>query len=265
MATLNTVARAFERPLGPPDTDEVRAYRAEIEQLQKELKAIEQQFAATPETNKTARGNLHKQAELRRGEIKRLEGQIPVIEMALAVQDEASPGDVKIHIRGNHLSLGTIAPRIFPRIIAGENQKPVAASASGRRELANWIASPTNPLTARVIVNRVWQHHFGAGLVRTPDNFGKLGDRPTHPELLDWLAARFVADGWSLKKFHKLILTSATYQQSTASDPKASLSDPDNKLLSHFSRRRLEAEAIRDAMLAMRDPIGISSPFSPAG
>jgi mono/diheme cytochrome c family protein len=125
---------------------------------------------------------------------------------------------------------------------------------AGRRlALANWIASPTNPLTARVIVNRVWQQHFGRGLVATPNNFGKMGKRPTHPELLDWLAVWFVEHGWSLKKLHRLILTSAAYQQSGAHlDPeKLRRSDPNNELLACYPPRRLAAEEIRDAMLAV--------------
>jgi hypothetical protein len=106
-------------------------------------------------------------------------------------------------------------------------------------------------LTARVFVNRVWQHHFGEGLVRSPDNFGRLGERPTHPELLDYLAARFVEGGWSIKKLHKLVLLSSAYQMSSAHDDHAAVVDPENKLLWRFNRRRLEAEPIRDALLAV--------------
>jgi hypothetical protein len=118
-------------------------------------------------------------------------------------------------------------------------------------ELAQWVASADNPLTARVLVNRVWQHHFGEGLVRTPSNFGKLGDPPSHPELLDWLADRFVRDGWSIKRLHRTILLSATYQQSAAADPEALHRDPDNRRFGRMTPRRLEAEAIRDAMMAV--------------
>ena len=119
---------------------------------------------------------------------------------------------------------------------------------SGRLELANWITNPTHPLTARVIVNRVWQHHFGEGLVRSPDNFGSSASGPTHPELLDWLATRFVENGWSIKKLHKLILLSSAYQQSAGSAVRSPQSavDPDNKLLWRMNRVRLEAEPIRD-------------------
>ena len=114
------------------------------------------------------------------------------------------------------------------------------------------MASPQHPLTSRVIVNRVWQYHFGQGIVRTPSNFGFLGERPTHPELLDWLAATFVGKGdWSLKKLHRLIMLSNTYQQASSASPLAMRLDPDNRLFGRMNRRRLEAEAIRDNLLAV--------------
>ncbi|MEJ7606983.1 MAG: DUF1553 domain-containing protein [Bryobacteraceae bacterium] len=123
----------------------------------------------------------------------------------------------------------------------------------GRRiTLAKWIASPDNPLTARVMVNRIWQHHFGAGIVRTPSDFGINGERPTHPELLDWLAVSFMESGWDVKAMHKLILLSNTYAQ-TAENPASAKADPENKLVSRFNRMRLEAEAIRDSVLFASD------------
>src|SRR5262249_37885989 len=137
----------------------------------------------------------------------------------------------------------------FLCILGGEG-KPFTKG-SGRLELAEAIASANNPLTARVLVNRVWQHHFGKGLVRTPSNFGALGERPTHPELLDCLAQRFIRSGWSIKALHRLIMLSATYQQSSQFDPHNYDQDPDNKLLWRMNRRRLEVEAWRDAMLAV--------------
>jgi hypothetical protein len=120
-----------------------------------------------------------------------------------------------------------------------------------RRKLADWLASADNPLTARVIVNRLWQYHFGQGLVRSPSDFGFNGDRPSHPELLDWLAAELVRSGWSLKHLHRLILLSATYRQSSRPDPQSAAADADDRLLGRFAPRRLEAEAVRDAMLAV--------------
>ena len=128
---------------------------------------------------------------------------------------------------------------------------PSPAGTSGRRTaLANWIASSKNPLTARVMVNRIWQQHFGKGLVGTPGDLGVTGDRPTHPELLDWLATEFVRDGWSVKKLHRRIVTSEAYRQSAQGDDFRTNPDPDAALLGHFPRRRLDGEAIRDAMLA---------------
>jgi mono/diheme cytochrome c family protein len=123
---------------------------------------------------------------------------------------------------------------------------------TGRRlAFAKWLTDPKNPLTARVLVNRIWMHHFGRGLVGTPGDLGRLGEKPTHPELLDYLASEFVVNGWSVKKLHRLIVTSAAYRQASARDPKADAADPDNKLLHHYPLRRLDAEAIRDAMLAV--------------
>jgi len=164
---------------------------------------------------------------------------------------EGKPADLKIHLRGNRHMLGAVAPRRFLQIIAGEGCPPLDTKQSGRLELAKWIASKDNPLTARVMVNRVWHHHFGTGLVATTDNFGVRGDRPSHPELLDWLAGEFVKSGWSVKKLHRLILLSATYQQGHRQDDRAAKLDPNNRLLWHFPRRRLDAESIRDAMLAV--------------
>jgi mono/diheme cytochrome c family protein len=179
----------------------------------------------------------------------KLEAAAPKTPTAMSVR-EGTPADARVNIRGNHLNLGPSAPRGFPRVLAGDNQ-PEVASGSGRLELANWVASKDNPLTARVFVNRVWHWHFGRGLVGSPDNFGKLGEKPTHPELLDWLAARFVEGGWSVKKLHRLILLSATYRQAAVGDPATAAKDPENRLLGRFNRRRLTAEEIRDAALAV--------------
>jgi cytochrome c553 len=166
-----------------------------------------------------------------------------------ALKDATSPVSMKVHLRGNPETLGDEAPRHFLSILGGEGK--LFCKGSGRLELAEAIADAKNPLTARVMVNRVWQHHFGKGLVRTPSNFGALGERPTHPELLDYLARRFIETGWSLKALHREILLSATYQQSSRFEPENYQRDPDNKLLWRMNRRRLEVEAWRDAMLAV--------------
>jgi hypothetical protein len=180
---------------------------------------------------------------------------LPEPSVAEAAQEGGTPGglfpkiqDVPIHVRGSYTRLGEVVPRRFPVFFAGQEQ-PRIEKGSGRAELARWVASKDNPLTARVIVNRVWQWHFGAGLVHTPNNFGMLSEPPSHPELLDWLAGRFIEDGWSLKKLHRRILLSATYQQASAVPPDRLAADPENRRLGRFTPRRLEAEAIRDAML----------------
>jgi hypothetical protein len=163
---------------------------------------------------------------------------------------EATAADMKIFLRGNPAKLGPVAPRRFLQVLAGPDV-PRFTQGSGRLELADAIAAPGNPLTARVMVNRVWQYHFGRGLVTTPSNFGKLGERPSHPELLDYLAADFVASGWSLKKLHREIMLSAVYQLGGSRDEKNLTIDADNRYLWHASRRRLDIEAWRDAMLAV--------------
>src|SRR5207253_6986179 len=151
---------------------------------------------------------------------------------ANVLYDNAQPTQPVVYLRGNPNNRGPQVPRQAPEVIAGPNRKPFTQG-SGRLELAKAIASPENPLTARVMVNRVWLGHFGHGLVRTPSDFGVRSDPPTHPELLDWLAGRFVQDGWSVKKLHKLIMTSATYRQASAVPAEAFKLDPDNRLLSH--------------------------------
>jgi hypothetical protein len=177
-----------------------------------------------------------------------LPGDPPVMVMA---PKEYRPTNLRVALRGNYQSAGVMAPRRFLQIIAGEGHAPLTTTQSGRLELARWIASKENPLTARVMVNRVWQHHFGTGLVATSDNFGARGEKPSHPELLDWLAGEFVANGWSVKKLHRLILLSSAYRASTKADDKSLKTDPNNRLLGRTSRRRLDAEALRDSLLFM--------------
>ncbi len=175
----------------------------------------------------------------------------PPAAYALAV-DEATVVDLPVHLRGSHLNLARDpVPRGFLHAVPPGVRTALPPERSGRLELARWLVHPENPLTPRVIVNRVWQAHFGEGLMRTPDNFGVRGDVPSHPELLDWLAREFVSNGWSLKALHRLILTSATWQQGSVNSGAAETVDPENRWLSHFPRQRLEAEMIRDALLAV--------------
>ncbi len=166
----------------------------------------------------------------------------------------AGPPPAYILARGNpHVPGDEVQPAFLSALGGGAPTiaKPAGARTSGRRQaLAEWIASPVNPLAARVIVNRVWQHHFGRGLVRSSSNFGSLGNPPTHPELLDWLAAEFVDVGWHFKPLHRLIVTSNAYRMSSAGNSQALALDPENDLLWRFDMRRLAAEEVRDAMLS---------------
>jgi hypothetical protein len=145
----------------------------------------------------------------------------------------------------------------FPIVLAGRDQPPIT-SGSGRLELARWIGSADNPLTARVMVNRIWQWHFGEGLVRTPNNFGKLGERPTHPELLDYLASRFVQSGWSIKQMHRLLMLSNAYRMSASPSTEQLEKDQEDRLFSRFEPRRLEVEEIRDALLTLDSSLDLT-------
>src|SRR5262249_51333850 len=140
-----------------------------------------------------------------RARITALEKSWPTVEQVMAVED-AKGENLRVHLRGNHLTLGAEAPRRFPRILAGGTPPSLGAERSGRLEFAEWLTRPDNPLTPRVMVNRIWAGHFGAGLVRSVDNFGRLGERPSHRELLDWLAAEFVQSRWSMKHLHRLVV-----------------------------------------------------------
>jgi mono/diheme cytochrome c family protein len=167
------------------------------------------------------------------------------------VEPEAVPSPTHVLVRGKAANLGSeVAPGV-PAVLA--EQQPVfptpQRTSLRRLTLAQWIASPDNPFTARVIVNRIWQHHFGEGLVRTPSDFGRMGEKPTHPELLDWLSNWFVREGWSLKKLHRLILTSNSYRMAKSWNPRFGLEDPENRFLWRVSPRRLEVEALWDSTL----------------
>ena len=182
-----------------------------------------------------------------------LEKDAPEIPSTMGVTDSTNVvKTMPVHIRGSHLTLGKPIPRGFPQVMQFASLRAeMPEKQSGRLELARWLASVEHPLTARVIVNRIWRWHFGQGLVGSTDNFGVLGERPSHPELLDWLARRFITEGWSVKSMHRLIMSSAAYQRTTkpAADARRSVVDPENRLLSHFPIRRLEAEEVRDAVL----------------
>jgi hypothetical protein len=167
---------------------------------------------------------------------------------AMAVADAPRPRNSPILIRGEQQNRGAIVPRQFLGILSGPNRKPFTTG-SGRLELASAIANKDNPLTARVMVNRIWMHHFGQAFVRTPDDLGVMSEKPSHPELLDYLASEFVERGWSIKEMHRLVMRSNAYQQSSDTNPAFAQKDPENRLLWRANLRRLDFEAVRDTML----------------
>ncbi|MDY3561121.1 PSD1 and planctomycete cytochrome C domain-containing protein [Gemmata sp. JC673] len=245
MKNHTVVAAWNERSLASPEAT------ALLTEHERAVAAARAQLAGAQKGGFTAVGGFAGPALVRqlRAKVAAVEKAKPAVPEAMAVED-AKGENLRVHLRGNHTTLGAEAPRRFPRVLGGDTPLDLGAARSGRLELAEWLARPEHPLTARVMVNRIWAGHFGAGLVRSTDNFGRLGDRPTHPELLDWLASEFTGAKWSVKHMHRLIVTSTAYRMSTRPDPAVAVKDPDNKLLSHFSRRRLDAEEVRDGMLA---------------
>lgn len=199
-----------------------------------------------PEETKTALARL-------REELATLEKNPPELPATMGVTEDQVI-DVPLHLRGSPVNLGETVPRGVPPVIAGPKLPQFSPTASGRLQFAEWLVDRQNPLTPRVFVNRVWRWHFGRGLVATPDNFGMQGDKPTHAELLDWLADNFMQEGWSLKQLHRQIVLSSTYQQSAAISRENLPQDDTVRTVRYFSRgvvRRLEAEEIRDALLAV--------------
>ena len=241
MESFKIVARWHENSLGSvQEQKRLKEHQAKIAAVKEEIKAL------TGKTDEVSKKALNQA----KATLKALEDSIPDVPSAMGVT-EGQIADAPLLRRGDHLNPGPIVPRRFPEILAGTKQPPLPKDHSGRLELARWLSQPDHPLTSRVIVNRVWRWHFGRGIVASVDNFGLLGDRPSHPALLDWLAQRFVESGWSIKALHRLILLSDAYQRSSAYDAAAATTDPQNTLLWRFSPRRLQAEEIRDALLAV--------------
>ncbi|PYV11938.1 MAG: hypothetical protein DMG07_18115, partial [Acidobacteria bacterium] len=198
------------------------------------------------------RGEWRDRLEAMRAELDALKEALPPEYPYLhALRDTDKPANLKVAIRGDYQNQGAEAPRRFLRVLC-EGEPPVFTRGSGRLALAEAIASPKNTLTARVMVNRVWLWHFGHGIVPSPSNFGQLGERPSHPELLDYLAARFVESGWSVKALHREIMLSAAYASSSEESAENRAKDPDNRLLWRANLSlRLDAETLRDALLAV--------------
>jgi hypothetical protein len=238
-----------------------RAWEDRLKSLREQISELEKAKAADKSADKPADKERDAQLATLKKEARNLEkpGVPPDLPAAYAVR-EGTPGDVAIQRKGEPDRPGPIAPRCLPEFLAGGEPLRAAPGSSGRLEFAQWLTRPSNPLFARVMVNRIWQHHFGAGLVETPNNLGLRGPAPTHPELLDYLSSRFVTGGWSIKALHRLIMNSAVYRQSSEEPRGADGVDPSNQLLGHFGRRRLEAEAIRDGMLFASGELDLARP-----
>jgi hypothetical protein len=232
-------------PLLPrAEADRWAAAQKPILEAERKLKEMQKAEKAKPSTDGK------KQIAALQAEMERLKKAAPPAPPMAHAVVETTPTDLHVYVRGNPAQQGELVQRHFLRVLSADDP-PRFTHGSGRLELARAIASKDNPLTARVIVNRVWAWHFGRGLVGTPSNFGQLGERPTHPELLDDLAARFVENGWSIKWLHREIMLSAAYQLGSDADAETRGQDPANRLLGHMSRRRLDVEAWRDALLAV--------------
>jgi hypothetical protein len=185
-------------------------------------------------------------------EIKQLsDSPAPKPPLAMAVSDRDTISDARLLLRGEMHRPGEVVPRGFVQVASHGARTTFSSQQSGRLELAEWLVDPANPLTARVVVNRIWHHLFGAGLVRTVDDFGRQGERPSHPELLDYLAARFVEVNWSFKQMIREIVLSRAYQMSSDHREETFREDPDNRLLWRMNRRRLDIETLRDSILAV--------------
>ena len=240
-------------------TKRQQAVAKQLKKLRPNRKKKKKQDADTAEEVQQQTAELNKQRRELTQQIKKLRAnppQAPSFAMGVGESDKVT--EVAVHVRGVTAKGSTISRRLISVMAAQQTDFP--ADASGRLELANWLASPTNPLTARVIVNRVWQHLFGIGIVRTPDNFGVNGTRPTHPELLDHLASRFVQDGWSMKRLIRRLVLTRAYRSSDVHNAANYEIDPDNVYLWRHARKRIEAEAIRDAILAASGQINLQRP-----
>ena len=211
----------------PAAKSNVAKTQAQVKKLQRQLAVLKRNASSAPQANESANAIL-----------------------AMAVGDAAQPADTQIRIRGNANERGDTTPRGFLTILSRGQAPQIDSSGSGRLQYAQWLVRRDNPLTARVAVNRVWQHLFGRGIVSTVNNFGANGDRPTHPRVLDYLATQFIQNGWSTKHVIRTVMNSRVYQLSSSSSARAESIDPNNHLLWKMNQRRLEVEALRDAMLA---------------
>lgn len=246
MESLKTVAKWNEN---------VIASAEDVQRLNEHNQQVAAAEAIIAQRETTAEADLTEpqRAELAslREQLETLKKSAPQLPTAMGVREAEAIEDVRIHVRGSHLTLGMSVPRGIPQLLADDDGFTVAPDSSGRLEMAQWMVSRDNPLTARVMANRLWRWHFGRGLVETTDNFGLLGTEPSHPELLDWLASDLIDSGWSLKSMHRRVMLSSTYQQSSRFSQASYDRDPNNQLFWRSDVRRLQAESIRDAILAV--------------
>lgn len=255
LATLEAPVREriFERKLAKLSPEAQAAHRTAAEKRDAEqenlvLETADKVKISEKDLSAAFDGEAKEHRKKLLDEVKQVPKPAPMpATMALLAGDGPEP-KTRVLNRGEYSQPGDEVQAGFPAVLQGNSSSPTPAKTSQRTALADWIASPANPLTARVMVNRIWQHHFGRGLVNTPSEFGTHGQKPTHPELLDWLADQFVTNEWSIKTMHRLMLTSATYRQSSA-NPKHV--DPENMLYSRMNRLRLEGEVIRDSLLSI--------------
>lgn len=268
MEHLNHVAQWNEREL--PDSEVELTIAAHASELERSNSLLQKQTAEfltlhsiagdSPENLKQLEAALSDSEKETLAKLRQANEEVikskPKLPKAMAVQ-EAEVRLVSVHVRGNHLQMtGEPLMPAVPKVLLKDmesNALQVPSGSSGRLELANWIADPLNPLTARVLVNRIWQGHFGTGMVSSGSNFGLRGQLPTHPELLDWLASEFIENEWSIKDMHRLIVLSSTYRMSTDTSSACELADPENRLLWRQNRRRLEIEPLRDSLLSIVD------------
>lgn len=233
----------------------------QIEKMKERMKLDPNNPEQSKQVVSQAQGRINQQIEEKTREIEKLKHPANFDgEKAMAVRDRATPENAQVRVRGEVRERGDTIPRGIPAVMAIHRNPKFDATGSGRPQLAAWIAAKDNPLTARVAVNRMWMHLFGKGIVESSDNFGVLAEAPSHPELLDYLALRFMEQGWSHKTMIREIMLSHVYQLSSAHDERNFGIDGDNTYLWRMSRRRLEAEAIRDSILAVAGRIDLKRP-----
>lgn len=255
MANRDFVSQWLERPLPSKDIEARRAaHQTAIDQAKAELERLNKEAAASD------------MIKAQQAVVEKLEKEMPAFELVMAVT-EGTPTDLPVHLRGNHLAPrpDRIA-RTMPTILTRTLPAPaIAPEKSGRLEFAQWLVSPQQPLTSRVMANRIWMWHFGKPLMKSPSNFGLQSEPPTHPELLDWLAQELIRRKWSLKDMHRLIMLSSTWQMASSGSPEDEERDPENRFWRRANRRRLEAEPVRDSILFVGNQLDPQLFGAPAG